>query len=155
APKPLEARDTIREDAAWVARVRDGDEDAAQALIQRLYPTILKVVRSHLPRRSVVDDLVQAVCIKVFRNLHQFSCQRPLEHWVSRIAVNTCLNQLKYETARPELRMSDLTEEQEAVVQQLACTTDELSADQSRAARELLARLMSYLNPSERLVITL
>ena len=74
---------------------------------------------------------------------------------MSRIAVNTCINQLKHETVRPELRMSDLSEEQEAVVQHLACTNDELPGGRGPAARELVEKLMTRLKPEERLIITL
>jgi RNA polymerase sigma-70 factor (ECF subfamily) len=143
------------DDAAWIARVQQGDEDAARALVERLYPTIIKVIRCHLPRRTSEEDLAQAVYGKIFRNLHQFSGRVPLEHWVSRITVNTCINQLNHENVRPELRMCDLSEEQEAVIEHLACTNDELPGDRSTAARELLEKLLAQLKPDERLVITL
>jgi RNA polymerase sigma-70 factor (ECF subfamily) len=142
-------------DAAWIARVRHGDEDAARALVDRLYPTVIKSVRCHRPQRTQEEDLTQAVFAKIFKCLHQFSGLVPLEHWVSRIAINTCLNQLKHESGRPELRMSDLSVEQEAVVQRLACTTVQLPGDQNRAASELVERLLAPLLPHERLVITL
>jgi RNA polymerase sigma-70 factor (ECF subfamily) len=88
-------------------QVRAGDEDAARVLVERLYPTVLRMVRSHLPRRTQEEDLAQAVFAKVFAKLGQFSGRVPLEHWVARNAINTCLNQLKHELVRPELRMSD------------------------------------------------
>jgi RNA polymerase sigma-70 factor (ECF subfamily) len=55
--------------------------------------------------------LVQTVFMKVFANLDQYQGRVPVEHWVSRIAVNTCPNALKAEKARPELRWSDLSDE--------------------------------------------
>ena len=143
------------DDLAWVARVREGDEAAAHVLVNRLYPTIIKSVRYRLPRRTSEEDLVQAIYVKIFAHLDQFSGTVPLEHWVSRIAVNTCLNHLKHEKVRPELRMSDLREEEEAVVRHLHCTTDDLGKDQTVAARELLEKLLARLRPDERLVITL
>jgi RNA polymerase sigma factor (sigma-70 family) len=138
-----------------LARVQAGDDDAARELVVRLYPTIIRSVRAHRPRRTSEEDLVQTIFIRVFTRLHQFLGQVPIEHWVSRIAVNTCLNQLKHEIIRPELRMSDLREEEEAVVRQLACTTDDLPQEKCAAAREVLDQLMARLRPDERLVITL
>jgi RNA polymerase sigma-70 factor (ECF subfamily) len=79
----------------------------------------------------------------------------PLEHWVSRIAVNTCINQIQAEKARPELREADLSEEQAAVIRNLAATTDDLAPDQSFASRQLVEHLMKALKPAERLVIDL
>jgi RNA polymerase sigma-70 factor (ECF subfamily) len=95
------------------------------------------------------------IFIKVLQKLPQFSGAVPLEHWVSRIAINTCLNQIQAEKARPELREADLSEEQAAVIQNLASTTDELAPDQSFASRQLVEHLMNALKPAERLVIDL
>src|SRR4051812_49320075 len=86
-----------REDADWLARVQAGDEDAARALLQRLYPLVLKSVRCHRSRFHSEEDLAQAVFAKVFSKLNQFSGLVPLEHWVSRIAVNTCISQISRE----------------------------------------------------------
>jgi RNA polymerase sigma-70 factor (ECF subfamily) len=144
-----------QQDKQWLERVRQGDEDAARSLVQRLYPTVIKSVRHHLPRRTNEEDLAQAVFLKIFKNLDQYSGLVPLEHWVSRIAVNTCINQLKHEQVRPEWRMSDLSEEQETVVQQLAATHDPLPDEQSAMARELVEAMMVRLKPAERLIIQL
>jgi RNA polymerase sigma-70 factor (ECF subfamily) len=95
------------------------------------------------------------IFIKIMQNLSQFSGKAPLEHWVSRIAVNTCINQIQAEKVRPELREADLSEEQVAVIRNLAATTAELAPDQSFASRELVEHLMNALKPAERLVIDL
>jgi RNA polymerase sigma-70 factor (ECF subfamily) len=146
---------SLQAEASWLARVREGDEEAASALVRRLYPTVMKSVRCHLPKRSSEEDLAQAVFVKVFRKLHQFSGRVPLEHWVSRITVNTCVSQLSREQSKPEFRMSDLTEEDEAVVERLLTTGDELPNHQTSDARELLDKLLARLEPDERLVIRL
>ncbi len=150
-----DADERALDDLAWVDRVLAGDEDAAKVLVDRLYPTVIKCVRYRLPRRTSEEDLTQAIYSRIFAHLKQYSGTVPLEHWVSRIAVNTSLNFLKYERVRPELRMSDLREEEEAVVRQMLQTTDEASTGQGTAARELLERLLARLRPDERLVITL
>jgi RNA polymerase sigma-70 factor (ECF subfamily) len=95
------------------------------------------------------------IFIRVFQKLHQFSGNVPIEHWVSRIAVNTCLNQIEAERVRPELRQADLTEEEQAVVDNLAATPDELAHDKRFAARQLVEHLLEFLKPAERLVIDL
>ena len=101
-----------------MAAARQQDEAAARELVRALYPLVAKLVRSHRPRRSAEEDLCQMIFIKIMQKLHQFSGKVPLEHWVSRIAINTCINQIQAEKVRPELRDADLSEEQVAVVQQ-------------------------------------
>ena len=141
--------------AACVERVRQRDEDAARALFRHLYPLVARLVRSHLPRRTSPEDLVQTVFMKLFANLDRFSGTVPLEHWVSRIAINTCLNQVAAEKARPELRWADLSEEQTEALEAVTAGPEELEPLHNLAAREIVEKLLDQLAPTDRLVLTL
>lgn len=141
--------------AALVAGALRDDDAAARELVRRLHPFVLKLVRSHRPKRAAEEDLCQMIFIRMFQKLEQYSGAVPLEHWVSRIAINTCLNQIAAEKARPELRQADLSEEQAAVVENLAQTSDEIAPDHRLAARDLVVHLLDHLKPAERLVIDL
>jgi RNA polymerase sigma-70 factor (ECF subfamily) len=140
---------------ALVAAALRHDDDAARQLVRRLYPLVAKLVRAHRPRRTSEEDLAQMIFIKVFQKLSQFSGQVPLEHWVSRVAINTCLNQIAAEKARPELRRADLSEDEEAMMENLAASNDELAPDKQLAARQLVEHLLDLLKPAERLVMDL
>jgi RNA polymerase sigma factor (sigma-70 family) len=140
---------------ALVEAALENDDEAARELVRRLYPLVAKLVRAHRPRRTAEEDLCQMIFIKVFQKLSQFSGKVPLEHWVSRIAVNTCLNQIEAEKARPELRYADLSEEEQAVVENLATSARELAPDERFASRQLVEHLLGLLKPVERLAIDL
>ncbi len=129
------------------------DDHAARELVRRLFPLVAKIVRSHRTRRTAEEDLCQMIFIKVFQKLNQFSGEVPLEHWVSRVAVNTCLNQIAFEKSRPELRHADLSEDEQAVVENLASSSEELGPDRQLASRQLVEHLLEFLKPAERLVI--
>ncbi len=146
--------DEVEVPALVAAALRENDE-AARALVRHLYPFVARLVRAHRPKRAAEEDLCQMIFIKMFQNLRQYSGNVPLEHWLSRIAINTCLNQIAAEKARPELRHADLSEEQAALVEHLAQSPDEIAPDQRFAARDLVARLLDHLKPAERLVIDL
>src|ERR1700756_6047068 len=103
------------------------DDEAARELVRRLYPLVAKMVRSHRPRRTSEEDLFQMIFIRIFQKLSQFSGKVPLEHWVSRIAINTCLNQIAAEKVRPELRLADLSEEEQAIVENLSTANEDLA----------------------------
>jgi len=141
--------------AACVKRVRQKDEEAARLMVDHLYPLVFKLVRAYLPRRTSAEDLAQIVFMKVFANLDQYSSSVPLEHWVARIAINTCLNQLQAEKIRPELRRADLSEAQCRVLDTLGAVSQELPPDQALAAREVVEKLLALLDPAERLLLTL
>jgi RNA polymerase sigma-70 factor (ECF subfamily) len=141
--------------AACIKQVRQRDEDAARALFRHLYPLVARLVRSHLPRRTSQEDLVQTVFMKLFANLDRFSGTVPLEHWVSRIAINTCLNQLAAEKSRPELRWADMTEEQTEALEAVTASAEEREPWQNLAAREIVEKLLAQLAPADRLLLTL
>src|SRR5258707_10850875 len=115
--------------SALVKAALQNDDEAARALVRQLYPLVAKIVRSHRPRRTSEEDLSQMIFIKVFQKLSQFSGKVPLEHWVSRIAINICLNQIQSEKVRPEIRHADLSEEEVAVIENLAVSSDDLAPD--------------------------
>jgi RNA polymerase sigma-70 factor (ECF subfamily) len=141
---------------ACLTRVRQGgDEDAARSLVQWLHPKVARIVRSHLPRRTSEEDLTQTVLIKVFQHLDQYQGKVPLEHWVSRIAVNTCLKQIRSEKSRPELRWSDLGDAERLALDTAAEPEPGPDPAQKMGARELVDRLLENLKPAERMVITM
>ena len=114
--------------SALVKAALQNDDEAARTLVRQLYPLVVKIVRAHRSRRTPEEDLCQMIFIKVFQKLSQFSGNVPLEHWVSRVAVNTCLNQIESEKVRPEVRHADLSVEEQAVIENLASSSERTSA---------------------------
>ena len=125
------------------------------ALMYYLHPLVIRVAARRVPRRTNLEDLVQSIFIKVFAKLDTYEGKVPLEHWVSRIAINTCLDGLRREKARPELRMADLSAEQNEVLDNLHTYSHDLHPAQGIAARELADELLSRLSPKDRLLVSL
>lgn len=132
-----------------------GDENAARELMAALYPQVARIARRHLPFRMAEEDLVQEIFVKLFRNLHRFDPQRPLENWVSRLALNVCRDHLRARACRPELRWADLSAEERRAVDSASHSPD--SADEAVAAdaSALLQKLLETLGADDRLVLTL
>ena len=135
--------------------VIEQNEEAAQMLVERLYPLVLKIARSYRPRRIQEEDLTQIIFTVIFTKIRKYSGKAPLEHWVSRVAVNTCLNQLKVEKIRPELRLADLSEEECAVIETLNRTDETEHPASDMAAREVLDKLLNRLKPKDRMLVQL
>ncbi len=141
--------------AGCLARVRAQDQVAARDLVGHLYPFVIRIVRSHLPRRVAEEDLAQDIFLKMFTRLEQYQGNVPFTHWVSRIAVTTCIDQLRAQKRRPEFRWADLAEN-EAEMLDHVLTDDSASApDDALAARELVNKLLAQLNPEDQLVLRL
>lgn len=140
---------------ACLQRVRARDQIAARDLVEHLYPQVIRIVRSHLPRRTQEEDLAQDVFLKMFSRMDQYKGQVPFSHWVSRIAVTTCIDQLRAQKRRPELRWADLGEQEGEALERSLQEADASAPDQAMAARELLQRLLGQLKPEDRLVLQL
>ncbi|MGV3771954.1 MAG: RNA polymerase sigma factor [Verrucomicrobiales bacterium] len=138
-----------------LAGLRQGDEDVARSLVHRLHPLVLKIVRSHLPRRTAEEDLVQVVFAKIFSKIEQYSGQSPFEHWVSRVAVNSCLNEIAREKVRPELRWADLSETQEEILFNTPALDESNDPSVALASRDLIEKLLGNLSPEDRLLMQL
>ena len=133
----------------------DGDEAAARELMTRLYPQIIAIVRRHLPRRAAEEDLAQDVFVKLFAQLNRYDPALPLENWVSRLALNVCLDQLRAERRRPELRWADLSEEQAGVLDNLFAAEPRSDTADHADAGALFDKLLETLNPADQLVMRL
>jgi len=139
--------------AGCLDRVRKRDQVAARDLVEHLHPLVIRIVRSHLPRRVAEEDLAQDVFLKMFSRLEQYKGEVPFTHWVSRIAVTTCIDQLRAQKRRPELRWADLSETETQVLDAVITNENDVAPDDAVAAKELIHKLLELLKPEDRLVI--
>jgi RNA polymerase sigma factor (sigma-70 family) len=138
---------------ACLRRWKAGEEAAAEELIEHLYPLISKIVRTHLPRRDDEKDLVQEILMKTFTKLHQFKGDAPITHWVSRLALTTCLDRLRAQKVRPEIRRADLTPEESEAFDSAWLTGTSPDASAAIGARDLVDKILATLSPEDRSLI--
>lgn len=139
--------------AGCLQRWKEGDEAAAEELIRHLFPVISKIVRLHLPRRDEEKDMIQEILMKTFSRLHQYKGDAPLTHWVSRLALTTCLDRLRAQKIRPEIRRADLTPDEADVFDAVWLTGSSPDAGKAIAARDLVDKILSSLSPEDRSLI--
>ena len=130
--------------------LRQRDEGAARVLVERLGPLVLRIVRAHRPRRVAEEDLCQEVFMNVFASLERYRGTVPLEHWVSRVAVNVCVSAARRETARPELRWADLSTAEAAAAEVLLSDSADEAQPHDPDASTILHRLLDRLPPRDR-----
>jgi len=139
--------------ACCLQRWKEGDEAAADVLIRHLFPVISKIVRTHLPRRDDESDLVQEILMKTFTRLHQYKGDAPITHWVSRLALTTCLDRLRAQKIRPEIRRADLTPDESEAFDAAWLTGSSPDAGEAITARDLVDKILSSLSPEDRSLI--
>lgn len=138
--------------AACVARVRSGDQAAARELVERCDGLVAKIVWAYLPPDADRDACRQEAFVRAFTRLDDYRADAPWEHWLSRIAVNACLDVLRARRRRRELRWADLGEAEAAAVAAAAASSDATAPD-AVAARETIDKLLECLEPEDALIV--
>lgn len=142
--------------AEMLELAREGDEGIWRALVDGLYPNVISIVRSHLPGGADEEDIAQDVFVKVFSKIDQYTGPQPFEHWVSRVALNTCYDRLRQKRSSRVVSFSDLgIDEASFLARTFADDPSESGETTREMTGELLAKLLAPLNANEQLVVRL
>ena len=130
-------------------QAQDGDESAFAEIVRRYSPRVFSTASRFFRQRSLVEEAAQEVLLKAFTQLGSFEGRGSLEGWLTRIATNTCLNMLRGAKRRPELTVSDLSEEEDQWLEQQVSTAAQPSVERNVVASDLADRLLSVLSPED------
>jgi RNA polymerase sigma-70 factor (ECF subfamily) len=83
------------EDVLLVQDCLRGNPRAQKALFDKFAPKMLSVCNRYMKDRADTEDAFQMAMVKVFKKLGDFKNEGPLEGWIRRIMVNTCLDELR------------------------------------------------------------
>ncbi len=84
------------EEAALVAELRAGSEEAFAWLIERYHHSIYSLLARTVVDRADAADLTQEVFVKVFRKIGSFHGESSLRTWIYRIALREASNQRRW-----------------------------------------------------------
>jgi RNA polymerase sigma-70 factor (ECF subfamily) len=76
------------DDAALIAALRAGDQDAFAALVDKFYMPMLRLAMVYVPSRAVAEDVVQETWLGVLQGLNRFEGRSSLKTWIFRILTN-------------------------------------------------------------------
>jgi len=91
---PSRSSEPSPDDAALVAAARDGDHDAFGELVTRHQRRIWMVCRSYLGPDEA-DCATQDAFVKAWSSLARFDGRAAFTTWLTRIAINTCLDEIR------------------------------------------------------------
>src|ERR1700753_947794 len=84
------------EDAALIAVLRAGSEEAFAVLIAQYHQPLYSLIARSLNDPADAADITQEVFIKVFRNIRGFHGESSLRTWLYRIALHEASNQRRW-----------------------------------------------------------
>ena len=71
-----------------MAALRQGDEAAFVALLERFHPALLRLAQVYVADRVVAEDVVQETWEGVLQGIGRFEARSSLKTWIFRILVN-------------------------------------------------------------------
>jgi RNA polymerase sigma-70 factor, ECF subfamily len=107
-------------------------------------------------QRSAVEEAAQEVFLKAFTQLGSYEGRGSMEGWLTRITTNTCLNLIRSAKRRPEMTVSDLTEDENNWLDdQLSDIASEpqRSVEEKLIAADLTDRVLAVLPPEDQLAL--
>ena len=87
-----EMRRAEKHDRELVDKALEGSERAFRSLVERYHALVFSVVRGVMGQRDGVEDVVQEVFIKIYRNLPGYRRDARLSTWIYRISRNEAIN---------------------------------------------------------------
>ena len=93
-----------------IARCRQGDDLAWEALVRRYQGRVFAVAFHYLRDREEARDTAQDIFVKLYRNLHTLRDDRPFLPWLLRLSRNAAIDRirrLKVRTPPAEVPVED------------------------------------------------
>jgi RNA polymerase sigma-70 factor (ECF subfamily) len=140
------------EAAAVLARARDGDEAAFQALVERHARAAFRLAFRMTGNEQDAEDVVQESFLKAYRQLGRFEARAHFATWLHRIVANCALDHLR---TRQSKRSAPTLEADALLARQ---PSDSPGPDRIAASGEVARRIdaaMAALTPLERAAFAL
>jgi RNA polymerase sigma-70 factor (ECF subfamily) len=130
-----------------------GDKDAYQAIHQRHAATVERICRRMLGNPDDAKDAEQETFLRTYKALARFNGRYRVGAWITRIATNVCLDQLR---ARARWRWEEMPAELVALGRHgFDESSDPETIHIRRAEGRRIGRLLNSLSPLHRAVIVL
>lgn len=154
--KPLlAATATEAADEHLVAAVRDGSEEAFEALYRRYRPRILAYVRSMCQDHARAEDVTQEAFMSALRGLRASDREIAFRPWLYEIAKNACIDHLRRAGRSTEVSIDseDFGPQEEGRISQSVAGTDAEVA--RRGSLESLRMAFGDLPPSQHEILVM
>lgn len=127
---------------------RNGDNNAFKEIIKKYEKQVAATVIGMLGYCTEAEDIGQETFIRFYRSLDKFRGESGIGTYLTRIAINLSLNEIKRRGRRRKLFYDDVEEKMENL-------PSSGSTDRQNEAKELVQKAIQKLAPKDRSVIVL
>lgn len=134
-----------------------GDNSAFEALMEKHMGIIYNIALRMATNQDDAEDMTQEIMIKIFRSLGSFKGNSKFSTWIYRVAVNTCLDELKKKKNKKHLSLdaeiSGADGENQIEIKDDSPSPEKLA--EQNELRDMVAAAVKLLSDEHRAVIVL
>lgn len=150
--EPATRRAIVREEYAFLAAAKRGDSGAFEILCKQSANTVFRVARRIMRNDEDAEDVVQESFQRAFIHLNSFNGDSRFSTWLSRIAINAALMNLRKKRHLWEVSLDESAEPEQPSsqidVEDQGPNPEQLYAQKER--QRILSEAMSVLTPGMR-----
>lgn len=135
-------------DSELIESIRNGNQYAFSEIVSRYKSTINRTISGMIGKCDEVDDIGQEVFIRFFRSVNKFRGEAMLGTYLTRIAINLSLNEIKRRRIRNFLSIENMLSDGKDIADQ---STNNSYDDN----REIIKNAIQKLSPKYRSVLVL
>jgi RNA polymerase sigma-70 factor (ECF subfamily) len=133
-------------DADLMLRVKRGDREAFDALMQRWQQPVISFVYRTLPDADEAEDLSQAVFVQLWKSAARYEVSAKFSTFLFTIARNLCLNELRRRARHPADSLDEAPPDDEAHPYRQIEDRREASASEATQSAELVTKVQEALD---------
>jgi RNA polymerase sigma-70 factor (ECF subfamily) len=148
---------TVQSSDAWLVQaVLDGDENAFADIFERYKKPVTRIVGRFFRDRNEIEEFVQQSFIKAYVSLNKFRGgeDNSFAAWLTRITVNVCYDEFRRRTRKAETVFTEFSDIEIDYLTQLEDSGGS-SPERSVIAAQLAEKIMSCLEPRDRVALTM
>ena len=148
----------INQDDELVERVLKGHAQLFEGLVEKHYGRVARIARHFFRSVELTEDIIQDTFAKAYFSLHTYRQGASFEHWLARIAVNNCYDELRRKKKRNEVLIGDMTDEEASWLDYKMLghpVESNATAEDREIASAVTERLLAGLAAEERVILTL
>jgi RNA polymerase sigma-70 factor, ECF subfamily len=144
-------RDAVT-DTVLVEQALQGNHRSFEELVRRYERLVFRIAGGLLRDRGEAEDVAQEAFLRAFQALPRFHAGASFGPWISRIATRLCYDRFRARRAARESSWDDLSSAEQQAAR--ACI-GEGPVGGAAVNRDLAARLLERLSPTDRQVLLL
>ncbi|MEM6916523.1 MAG: sigma-70 family RNA polymerase sigma factor [Verrucomicrobiota bacterium] len=131
-------------DVSLMMKVREGDTEAFESLVERHQGAVVGTVAKMLGSPTEAEDIAQQVFVRIWKSASRYEPQAKFTTWMFTITRNLVFNEVRRRKRKPTVSVEEREEESHQVVEDLHTATpdeDVIHAELEKAVDDAIQAL--------------